>query len=208
MLTQRRMMLSAVLTLSAWLTAGAAGAANLSETTIGDFSGDGLAPTQWQLELGINTLDYTVQGAPRDLDYLRVDLPAGSVLKRIVLTGYEGGDTRGFIGVMDGPRFTVPANQAVIRVGEIRGYALFGTAADAAHVGDDLLPLMATADWALGFEGPLGAASYTFWFDQLGPSNYVTLAFDVAPVPLPGAAALFASAACAGGWVGRKRARG
>ncbi|MGE3773334.1 MAG: hypothetical protein AB7I32_10445 [Gammaproteobacteria bacterium] len=207
MSTQRHTLLSACFALSA-LLAGGAGAATLSETTVGDFSDDGLAPTQWQLELGVNAADYTAQGSPRDLDYLRVDVPAGSVLKRIVLTGYEGGDTRGFIGVMEGSAFTVPANQAVFRVGEILGYALFGTAADAAQVGDDLLPLMATAANALGFDGPLGASSYTFWFDQLGPSNHVTLAFDVAPVPLPGAAVLFASALCCGGWIERKRARG
>ncbi len=205
---KHRRMLSSLFALGTFLSAGSAGAASLSETTVGDFSDDGLAPTHWQLELGVNSVDYTVQGSPRDLDYLRVDLPAGSVLKHIVLTGYEGGDTRGFLGVMAGSAFTVPANQAVFRVGEILGYALFGTADDAAQVGDDLLPLMATADYALGFEGPLGASSYTFWFDQLGPSNHVTLAFDVAPVPLPGAAALFASAVPCGGWFKRRRTAG
>lgn len=165
-------------------------AASYSEAMYGDISNDGLAPTIWALDGGANLLTYTVQGSPRDLDYLRIDLPAGSRLDAIYLDAYVGGDTRAFIGVMSGAQFTVPASEAVFRVNEILGYTLFGTAPDAIQVGQDLLSPMSQGDLAQGFTSPLSAGPYTFWFDQLGPSTEITLRFQVATVPEPTVAGL------------------
>lgn len=180
-------------------------AASFSESVHGDISDDGLSPTLWSLDIGANVLNYSVQGSPRDLDYLRIDLPTGSYLNAIWLDGYNGGDTRAFIGVMNGPQFTVPANEAVFRVGEILGYTLFGTAADAVQVGQDLLLPMSTGGLAQGFTPPLTGESYTFWFDQLGPSTDVTLRFEVTAVPEPTAATLLLGGALV--FVVRRRKR-
>ncbi len=164
------------------------------ESVSGDLSGDRFSPSAFALAVGSNVLRATSGG--NDLEYIRLDVPAGYRLDRIGVEGYvvPGAANNSFIAVMRGPQFTEPAEVLAINVSNLLGYALFGNKAGGVPVGGDLLPVMANAAGAARFAPPLAAGTYTFWIEERVPlpSDGATYAlnFHVSPVPEPAAALL------------------
>ena len=166
------------------------------ESTNGDLSGNRQSPSALNLTFGSNTVTATVGSG--DVDYLRVNVPAGTRLQSLFLRSYSGNDGVAFIGLQQGTTFTESPSTAGPE--DMLGYTHFGTFAG--NVGEDLLPQMATAFGAQGFTPPLTGSSYTFWIQQLGPSVGFTL--DAVVTPEPGSAVLLG---CAGGVVLLRRRR-
>jgi hypothetical protein len=182
-------------------------AANYSEVSNGDLSGDRLAPTAFTLDPGPNLISATsVSG---DVEYFTVTVPAGRTLSVIRLTDYVGLDGTSFIGVQAGATFTVPASPPP-NPNTLLGYTHFGPST-LAPVGDNVLDNIGTGAGAQGFVPPLGPGQYTFWAQQTGSNaaSY-TFAFTLSPspgVPVPPAfAALLALGLGGVGLFGVRRA--
>lgn len=177
--------LAAVLTLG--LAASTATASVYNEPTAGDFSDNRLTPTPLALELGENTLFGIISGIRLDdtfdRDYFTITIPAGQRLESMFLDSYNSVDQAAFIGLVSGPNF--PLAQEDTGPDDLLGWALFG----GSRVGQDLLEVMGGN--GQGFTGGLGAGTYSFWVQQIGPSTEYTLTFNV--IPAPGAAGLLAS---------------
>ena len=179
---------------AAW--SATARAAAWSESTNGDLSGNRSAPSALNLTVGSNTITGTTGSG--DLDYLRVNVPAGGRIQSFFLRSYSGNDATSFIGLQQGTTFTSDPNSG--NTSNLLGYTHFGTSAG--NVGRDLLPAMGTAFGAQGFTPPLSGSSYTFWIQQLGSTT--SYQFDAVVTPEPGSAALLG---CAGVMVLRRRRR-
>ncbi|MFK7763320.1 MAG: malectin domain-containing carbohydrate-binding protein, partial [Roseobacter sp.] len=146
----------------------------------GDFSDDGLAPT----DIGVlenGTTEITAQQVgdvgPRDRDYITFEVPEGQVLSAITVSGFDNqevGDTTGFAGLQFGGQVT--ANPVTFEnVGDLNGGALYGD-------GDNLLQLLASGDDVqgipfAGFDLPLEAGIYTLWLNQ-GADAPATVTLD------------------------------
>ena len=141
------------------------------EATDGEISGDANSPLSLQLADGSNVLNGTVVAG--DIDYVTVNVPAGSELSAINLVSYESGNDQSFIGVQQGAVFTEPPVDTV--VGNLLGFTLFGTATE----GTNILPNIGSGDGAQGFSGPLPAGDYTFWIQETGDAS-ATYSFDFA----------------------------
>lgn len=161
----------------------ASGALVYREGVNGDLSNDRLAPTPVTLGNG----DSTIFGASRsgDIDYLLVEVPAGSRLETIVLDAFLAASSLSFIAIQAGPVFTeAPANP---NVGNLLGWTHFGSG----QVGTDVLDDLAGGAGAIGFARPLPSGFYTFWIQETGANFSVySFTFDVAAVPEPGTWAL------------------
>lgn len=147
-----------------------------------DLSNDRLAPTQIPLSVGHNLITSVVNFT--DKDYFTVIVPAGASLTSIILNSYDSPDAIAFLAFQPGSIFTQDADQPDPL--QINGLAFVGPA----NVGTDLIPdLHAALGFPTpGFERPLPAGSYTFWFQQIGPDTIAE--FDFVVVPGPGAAGL------------------
>ena len=152
----------------------------------GDLSNDRSQPTLVPLALGTNSVVASMGlfDDGMDLDYMRINLPAGTKLTGILLEKFDGPDETGFIGIQAGTTFTVDPDQAFSMVGSLLGWAHFGPG-NADVIGQNILPHLGQGQGAIGFTGPLTGPSYSFWIQQTGqPTNY-QLGFVVAPVPEP-----------------------
>lgn len=131
------------------------------EAIDGDIVDDPNNPTPVDLVIGQNRVNASMV-AP-DLDYLTINVPAGSELTAIELTEYTSVDDVSFIGMQTGQNFTEtpedpnPAN--------LFGFILFGGALE----GGDILELMGANPDAQGFTPPLEAGDYSFWIQDTGP---------------------------------------
>lgn len=157
------------------------------EAVNGDISSDPNNPLPLQLADGDNQIRGSVV-AP-DVDYITVNIPAGSQLSGLVLDEYVSLSTRSFIAVQAGSVFTeLPATAAVEN---LLGYAHFGT--DMLNI--DILEAIATGPGSQGFSGALPAGDYTFWIQETGNDNAdfaLTFQITAADTPEPAApAALF-----------------
>ena len=165
-------------------------AANWNESSNGDLSGNRSAPSQLTLTNGNNLIDATTGGG--DLEYLRLNVPAGARIDSLFLRNYSGNDGIAFIGIQAGPVVTEDPNSG--SASNLLGYAHFGTFAG--NVGANLLPSMSTAPGAQGFTPPLTGSTYTLWIQQLGAPTTYRLDAVVTPEPAGvltlGAAAAFA----------------
>ena len=172
--------------LGVWIaTAGAAHAATIwDEALDGDLSGDRNAPTAFLLAAGTSRLSATSKSG--DLESVRITVPAGFVLQRMLLEDYLTQSFQSFLAIQAGTTFTTPANAP--DVSSLLGWAHFGALPG---VGDDLLVFLPEGAGALGFTAPLPAGDYTFWIQEASasPSSYV-FDFEVVAVPEPGTAAL------------------
>ena len=185
---KRSYALKAFLVTVACLGSCAAHASTLwDESSNGDFSGNGLAPTALLLSAGVNTiLGSTGNGGQGvDRDYFSFVIPDGGHLTSIRLTGdtnVSGGVS--FLGLQGGPQLTVTPTGGGAE--NLIGFLHYGNDL----IGQDLLPNLAP-----GFAGGLPGGIYSAWVqDTGGPATY---GFDftvaAAPVPLPGAAMLLFS---------------
>ena len=92
------------------------------ETTDGDIVDDPNNPQFLQLAVGENRINAAMV-AP-DLDYLTINVPAGSELTAIELVEYVSADDQSFIAIQNGSVFTeLPASPLV---GNLLGYMHFG----------------------------------------------------------------------------------
>lgn len=148
------------------------------ETVEGDISDDRLAPTVLVLGNGSATVAAEQQGNAfgRDLDYLTIVVPSGIRLSGAFLDGFvaEPGNLA-FIGVQEGATFTTDENST--GAADLLGGIVYG----AGEVGTDILPTIGQLPGSTGFTAPLGAGSYTLWFNQTGPASEAILRFETEP---------------------------
>lgn len=145
------------------------------EATDGDIVDDPNNPQFLQLLVGGNRINAAMV-AP-DLDYLTINVPAGSELTAIELAEYVSSDDLSFIAIQNGSVFTeLPASPVV---GNLLGYLHFGISME----GTDILPAVALGEGAQGFTTPLQAGDYSLWIQETGPEtvNY-SLSFVVETV--------------------------
>ena len=162
------------------------------EAIDGDLSGDYMNPTQLYTK-GVNNhvIFTTVGGVPQDREYFTFTIAEGYELVSIVLDGFETDpdSNLGFIGVASGS--TMPVNPDAPDVTQLLGYALIGQV----DVGNDILQSMGQGGGSIGFTGPLGPGSYSFWAQETGPStdnwdlNFIVTQSSTPAVPGPGALA-------------------
>ncbi len=130
------------------------------EATDGDIVDDPNNPQFLQLLVGENRINATMV-AP-DLDYLTINVPAGSELTALELTEYVSTDDQSFIAIQAGSVFTeLPASA---EVGNLLGYMHFGISME----GTDILPAVALGEGAQGFTTPLEAGDYSLWIQETG----------------------------------------
>lgn len=173
--------LAAALALVAGGTAQAAVA--WDESTNGDLSGDGLAPSFAAFVAGGNQLFGTTgrTAGVVDRDYLHFTVPAGYALQSLgVLAGTTGLPGSGaFIGLQAGNQVTVSPDG--FSAAGLLGWTLFGPD----QIGTDLFDTMSNpAADSSGFAVPLPAGSYSLWVQETGTgtANYA-LEFVVVEVP-------------------------
>jgi MYXO-CTERM domain-containing protein len=165
------------------------------EVTSGDLSNDPLNPTPLVLHEGVNTVIGAVNGGTDPRDWMAVTIPAGYELSQLFLADYDSLDFVAFVGVAAGPAF----HGDTLDPASYLGYSHYGFAT----LGEDLLPLMGTAQGAQGFTPPLSSGVYTFLSQQLGEDSLYQFDFVVEAVPAPGCAALGMGGALV--YAGRRR---
>ena len=168
------------------LAGSARGAVLWDESLQGDFSNDNLNPTHLVLSTGANTIIGTTgtdDEGVTDLDYIRVDLPAGRKLTGLILQQYISNDPLAFIGMEKGPVFTFTPDQAFAHFSDLYGWTHFGSGEDDnPPPGIDILPRMGS-NAATPVTPPFVAPNFTFWIQQLGVSTAYQFDFiESAPV--------------------------
>jgi hypothetical protein len=150
------------------------------ETTQGDLSSNGLAPTVLTIDAGINTVLGSVgnSGAGVDRDYFSFSVPAGWLLSSMILRQESIPGGLSFLAIQAGPQVTVSPSGA--GAAALLGYVLYGTD----QIGNNLLQDMALPG------GVLGSGTYSVWVQELGGLSPYGLDLIVAEVPEPGSAAL------------------
>ena len=107
----------------------------------------------------------------------------GEELSAMILDEWISEDDLGFLGVVTGDFFSVdPSNPDVT---QLLGYVHHGDT----FVGEDILPAMGQGPGSIGFTGPLGAGTYSFWIRQ-GGADLTTQDINFVVTPAPGAFAL------------------
>jgi hypothetical protein len=147
-----------------------------SESTAGDLSNDGLAPTVIDFVLGNNFIEgWTGRDSSGaiDRDYFTFTLDPGQALEFIqVLTGTQSIGLS-FIGVQEGNQVTVSPS-GPDATGLLGWYHY--TSAD---VGTDILDNIGVpAAGSTGFTPPLGPGTYSFWIQEASPGERVHYAFN------------------------------
>ncbi len=130
------------------------------EANDGDIVDDRNNPQPLQFVVGENRVNGSTVSP--DLDYLTVNVPAGSELTAIELADFTSTDDQSFIAIQAGSVFTEPNNGA--DPSNLLGYVHFG----ADMVGDDILTAMSVGEGAQGFTPPLEAGDYSFWIQETG----------------------------------------
>lgn len=158
------------------------------ESSSGDFSNVGTAPTLVSVAAGSNTvLGFTGNpGTGVDRDYFTLTVPAGFQLQALnVLAGTSTLGNLSFLGIQSGPQVTVSPTGGTA-VG-LLGWAHFSSS----DIGSNILPQVGIGPGASGFTNLLGAGTYSFWVQDTGGgrANY---AFELVlgAVPEPASALL------------------
>lgn len=189
------MSLRALLALFAALTLplSMAKALNWDETSDGDLSDDGNAPTFISFTSGSNLISGTMGSlggtGPLDADIWQFSIDPGYYLTGISLLGYSA-PTSGnwsFMAMDDTTSINMFDPSQHLSNGlwteELDGF------------GDTYTDLMAILDAGPefggdGFDGPLGPGNYTFWIQEGSEQIQYLINFEVTPVPEPGSALL------------------
>lgn len=158
-------------------------AASYFETTNGDLSNLGAAPTTLNLGPGANMLTAHTGGA--DYDILKLVLPAWHTINSISLASYSG-QSPTFVGAQFGSTWTAGTGAAV-NFKALAGWTMFGSGVTGAAIGDDILDNMGTHGSA-AFSAPLLSGSYAFLFQNTSGAATYSLAFNVEGPPdwIPG----------------------
>ena len=153
----------------------------MSESDVGDLSGDINAPTPFAVGPGVSTLiASTVQG---DLDYATFTVGPCDILAQITVDDFtsEEGDSVAFAALQSGSVFTVPFEGGETDVSALLGFSHFGTV----DIGQDILQQIGEGPGTEGFTSPLPAGDYTIWLNQTGAESEATLLFQVDRVMEP-----------------------
>lgn len=171
-----------------------AGAAIIwDEASQGDFSGDRLNPTPLNLSAGVNSILATT--TPGDLEYVRINLPAGGSLTGLVLQSFVSDDDVAFIGMQSGTTFTFAPADARSHIADLLAWTHFGPNAFQDPIPVDILPTMGqNADTPVS--PPFSDPSYTFWIQQTGGTTSYQFDFIVS-VPEPASWLMFSMAGVA-----------
>ncbi len=153
------------------------------ESINGDLSGSGLTPTALLFGAGSNQVLGSTgdPGTGIDRDYFTFFIPDGMVLTGITLLSntFVSGSSS-FLGLQRGPQVTVtPTGGGAQNLIGILHY-------ENGMIGSNVMP-------AMGLGGPLGTGAYSVWVQELGGVVDYGFDFQVAPVPVPGAALLLVS---------------
>ncbi|MFD0864169.1 T9SS type A sorting domain-containing protein [Sungkyunkwania multivorans] len=143
----------------------------------GDLSDDHTIPTGvFNLNDGNNDIVSSVQGTPRDIDYITFTVPTGRVLTQIAVDNYivANNSNLAFIGIIQGGSFPNDANTTA--ASDLLGGKTIGVS----DIGNDILQDMGTLPGATGFTGNLTAGTYSIWFNQTGDESEIDLNFVVA----------------------------
>ncbi len=130
------------------------------EANDGDIINDPNNPQPLQLIVGENTVNAAVV-AP-DLDYITVNVPAGSSLTAINLVEYVSTSVQSFIAIQSGSVFTELASNPSVE--NLLGYMHFGDS----MTGTNILPELGLGEGAQGFTPPLSDGDYSFWIQETG----------------------------------------
>jgi len=146
------------------------------ESTLGDFSTDGLAPTSLAVAPGSNSVLGTTgrPAGPIDQDYVAFVIPDGYQWSALFeLPGTVSGGSLSFIGVQAGSQVTVSPS-APDATG-LLGWTHFNSGA----IGFDLLPFMGSAGLgSAGFTPPLPAGAYALWIQDFNAGTFA-YGFDI-----------------------------
>ena len=130
------------------------------EATDNDIINDPNNPQPLLLANGGNIVNGTVVSP--DLDYLTINVPAGSELTAIQLEEYTSEDDVSFIGIQAGSVFTESNDDPAVE--NLLGFVLFGGELE----GSDILVEMGLGEGTQGFTPPLEAGDYSFWIQDTG----------------------------------------
>lgn len=145
------------------------------EASGGDLSDDPNNPQPFQLAIGQNQIAASM--VDPDLDYITVNVPAGTELTAINVDSYDSENAISFIAIQTSSVFTELASSP--DVANLLGYAHFG----ADDVGNDILSNISAGEGAQGFTPPLQAGDYSFWMQETGSAPVdVAITFDVTDV--------------------------
>lgn len=175
---------SKLLVLTGLLLPSMASAATYSEAVNGDLSGNRALPTAINLDPGSNTISAT--SVAGDVEYFRVNVPAGFRISAITLDSFSAATNLSFVAVQSGAAFTEPPTPpGPTNVAQLLGYTHFS----AAQVGTNILDDIGVGAGSIGFTGPLTQSTYTFWSQETAgsPSSYT---FNVSVTPAPSVPAL------------------
>ena len=197
------------LTIAALLTATPAWAINVTETV--DFSDNGLAPSAFVLDPGLNVIagdvGFHTSGpllGQLDFDYFALTVPVGHKLASLVLgPNTNVGGAFSFVGVQAGSVVTVDPNAGT--AAGLLGWTHYGPA----DLGLDILAPMGLARaGATGFTPPLSSGTYTFWVQDFSSTGIVyDFQFTVTAIPEPATTALMLAGLGVVGAAVRRRKR-
>lgn len=179
----QRIVLSRIL-LTAALSSGCFGATIYDESTLGDLSNNGLSPTFLNFSPGSNIVRGTTGlGTIVDRDYFSFVVPQGDVLASLVeLANTTVGAAVSFIGIEQGNAVTVPTD--ALTAAGLLGWTHYGPAT----TDTDLLPAMSISTLgSSGFNGSLGAGTYSVWIQDGNPGTFsYGFDFELKAIPEPG----------------------
>jgi hypothetical protein len=170
-----------------------------NDTVAPDLSNDYASPTTLTLPYGTNSVilrtRYDVPTGTIEVDYLRVDLPVGGGLTKLMLGSFAGDSDISFLALQEGPAFTFdPLGNGGSNMYECPqlclGFGHIGPGVDGMKVGDNLLvgngPASGLDDSVAPghFTPPMTAPNYTFWMQEF--NGDVTFRLDFVVVPIHG----------------------
>lgn len=172
------------------LVGGAASAVTLNEASVGDFSGDRLAPTRFVLDHDAGTPGHNVLSGSTgrgtsgvDIDYLQVVVPHGFRWSglRVGQQTHSAGASGAFIGLAAGA--TMPLETDARSATGLLGWRHYAAADRGTDILDDL---SRPAHGSSGFSGALPAGDYSVWIQELAPGEFsYRFNFLLSPVPEP-----------------------
>ena len=163
------------------------------ESVNGDLSGDNLAPTILNADFVNNEIFGSTTFDPLDRDFFTITVDPGFQLSQIVLQLYDTIEDQSFMAVEAGNVVSSTVNTA-----NLLGSALIGASAGAQQ-GDNILDDLGNAGLGgAGFVGPLGAGTYSFWYQETGAdTNYqFNFVIEAVNVPEPSTCTLLLGGVC------------
>jgi len=174
-------------------------------TAQGDLSGVNTSPTPLTLSGGSNIVRGFTTNSPLDRDFFTVGVGPGQFLDSITLNAFSPAvSSSSFFAVQSGSQVTSISSSTALL-----GSALVSTSLVGTDVLDNLgvATLPGFGKQGIGFTGPLGPGTYTFWFQETNTNiNNYEFNLNVSPIPEPGSLMLLTVGLIVSGKVfGRKR---